>query len=37
VGQSDAAEARLKLPDLKMMKRLAKPTAIGSVIGTSKA
>jgi putative tricarboxylic transport membrane protein len=32
--KADAADAALKLPDLKMMKRLAKPTAIGSVIGT---
>ena len=32
--KADAANARLKLPNVKMMKRLAKPTAIGSVIGT---
>src|SRR4029453_1907254 len=32
-AKADAASARLKLPDLKMMKRLAKPTATGSGIG----
>jgi putative tricarboxylic transport membrane protein len=33
-AKANAANARLKLPDLRMMKRLARPTAIGSVIGT---
>jgi putative tricarboxylic transport membrane protein len=33
-AKADAAQARLKLPNAAMMKRLFKPTAIGSVIGT---
>jgi putative tricarboxylic transport membrane protein len=33
-AKADGVNARLKLPDLPMMKRLFKPAAIGSVIGT---
>ena len=33
-AKADAANARLKLPDWAMMKRLFKPTAIGSAVGT---
>lgn len=33
-AKADGVTARLKLPDWPMMKRLFKPTAIGSVIGT---
>ena len=33
-AKADAGQTRLKLPDWLMMKRLAKPTAIGCAIGT---
>jgi putative tricarboxylic transport membrane protein len=33
-ARADARNTRLKLPDLPMMKRLARPTAIGCAIGT---
>jgi putative tricarboxylic transport membrane protein len=33
-AQADARNTRLKLPDWPMMKRLARPTAIGCAIGT---
>ena len=33
-AKADAANAKLKLPNWAMMKRLFRPTAIGSVIGT---
>ena len=33
-AKADGAQTRLKLPDWPMMRRLAKPQAIGSVIGT---
>ena len=33
-AKPDGAQTRLKLPDWPMMRRLAKPQAIGSVIGT---
>jgi putative tricarboxylic transport membrane protein len=33
-ARADARQARLKLPDWPMMKRLARPTAVGCAIGT---